>query len=196
MSTEPPSHPASPSILSPAALDRRSRLRRGCGQDTADEEDNHGDEIAKLRGEALPYQTNRRRPVGGTAILSHYKGKGDNVSTGFTISNAASRLYYRTLLRAIRPPPASKDLTKRILGSNQTAQEHALQVRTVLYLVDRELIDAGEIKVLWLDEHGKARWDNRIEPGSLENLTLSLQDAQRLDEMIDGNVSRGSLLLL
>ncbi len=72
----------------------------------------------------------------------------------------------------------------------------SMQVQAVLYLVDREAITSGLVKVLWLNEHGEAVWDNCIEPGSLEDLTLALQDANRLDEIADGNRNRGDLLLL
>jgi hypothetical protein len=72
----------------------------------------------------------------------------------------------------------------------------SMQVQAVLYLVDREAITSGLVKVLSLHEHGEAVWDNRIEPGSLEDLTLALQDANRLDGFADGNRNCGDLLLL
>ncbi|KAL4935812.1 hypothetical protein BDV06DRAFT_118688 [Aspergillus oleicola] len=70
------------------------------------------------------------------------------------------------------------------------------RVQAVLYLVDREAISAGVIKVLWLDEHGEAVWDNRIQPDGLEELTLQVQDAIRFDEIVDRDGNRGDLLLI
>ncbi|KAL4957813.1 hypothetical protein BDW69DRAFT_180198 [Aspergillus filifer] len=70
------------------------------------------------------------------------------------------------------------------------------RVQAVLYLVDREAITARQIKVLWLDEHGMAVWDNRIEPSGLEDLTLSLQGAVQFDEIVEEAGNRGDLLMI
>ncbi|KAL4941104.1 hypothetical protein BDV06DRAFT_7902 [Aspergillus oleicola] len=136
--------------------------------------------------------------------------------------------YYKPLVGAVRPAPASKELNERIIGARPLNEDEtnfqynngmtnedileqieavpeatlrelariSMQVQAVLYLVDREAITSGLVKVLWLNEHGEAVWDNCIEPGSLEDLTLALQDANSLDEIADGNRNRGDLLLL
>lgn len=41
-----------------------------------------------------------------------------------------------------------------------------LRIQTGLYLLDREAIESGLIKILWLDEHGQIAWENRLDPFS------------------------------
>ncbi|KAL4934862.1 hypothetical protein BDV06DRAFT_217834 [Aspergillus oleicola] len=57
-----------------------------------------------------------------------------------------------------------------------------LRIQAGLYLLDREAIESGLIKILWLDEHGQVAWENRLDPSTaaLSRLTRSLLNATSL----------------
>ncbi|KAJ5893086.1 hypothetical protein N7504_009777 [Penicillium tannophilum] len=69
-----------------------------------------------------------------------------------------------------------------------------LEFQVVVYLLDREAIETGLIKMLWLDEHGNSAWENRVEPSSLNSLSGAFMNGIRLDEITGGNSGRGSLI--
>jgi hypothetical protein len=59
--------------------------------------------------------------------------------------------------------------------------------QVVVYLLDREAIKTGLIKMLWLDEHGSSAWENRVEPSTIESLTVAFLSATPLSEMSGGS---------
>ncbi|KAI9040044.1 uncharacterized protein KD926_008607 [Aspergillus affinis] len=69
-----------------------------------------------------------------------------------------------------------------------------LRFQAGLYLLDREAIETGSIKVLWLDEHGQIAWENRLDPftSRLEGLTGALMNATDLIELAGYNGTRGA----
>ncbi|KAJ5773038.1 hypothetical protein N7457_007934 [Penicillium paradoxum] len=67
-----------------------------------------------------------------------------------------------------------------------------LEFQVVVYLLDREAIETGLIKMLWLDEHSCCIWDNRIHPDTVEWLAVAFLGATRLSEM--NSSGRGSLI--
>lgn len=71
-----------------------------------------------------------------------------------------------------------------------------LRIQAGLYLLDREAIESGLIKILWLDEHGQVVWDNRLDPftSALSRLTGSLMNAVSLLEMTGSDGTRGALI--
>ncbi|KAJ5802086.1 uncharacterized protein N7503_004536 [Penicillium pulvis] len=69
-----------------------------------------------------------------------------------------------------------------------------LEFQVVVCLLDREAIETGLIKILWLDEHGSSAWENRVEPSSLNSLSGAFMNGIRLDEITGGNSGRGSLI--
>ncbi|KAJ5248612.1 hypothetical protein N7468_000063 [Penicillium chermesinum] len=69
-----------------------------------------------------------------------------------------------------------------------------LEFQVVVYLLDREAIETGLIKMLWVDEHGNSAWENRVEPSSLNALSGALMNGIRLDEIAGGDSGRGSLI--
>ncbi|KAL4810096.1 hypothetical protein BDV18DRAFT_130283 [Aspergillus unguis] len=36
-----------------------------------------------------------------------------------------------------------------------------LRIQAGVYLLDREAIESGLVKIVWLDEHGQVAWENR-----------------------------------
>lgn len=72
----------------------------------------------------------------------------------------------------------------------------ALEFQALLYLVDREAIEMGLIKLLWLDEHGCCAWENRVAPASMYQLAGALLGATSFWELTQGNATRGCLLEL
>ncbi|PKY05238.1 hypothetical protein P168DRAFT_252492, partial [Aspergillus campestris IBT 28561] len=71
-----------------------------------------------------------------------------------------------------------------------------LRIQVGLYLLDREAIASGFIKVLWLDEHGQIAWENRLDPftSELDRLTGSLLNATSLVELAGYDGTRGALI--
>lgn len=71
-----------------------------------------------------------------------------------------------------------------------------LRIQAGLYLLDREAIESGLIKILWLDEHGQVAWENRLDPSTsaLSRLTGSLLNATSLVEMTGYKGTRGTLI--
>ncbi|PKY07643.1 hypothetical protein P168DRAFT_295373 [Aspergillus campestris IBT 28561] len=78
----------------------------------------------------------------------------------------------------------------------QTLALKALEFQALLYLVDREAIETGLIKLLWLDEHGCSAWENRVAPASMYQLAGALLGATGLGELTQGNATRGCLIEL
>ncbi|GAB1211882.1 hypothetical protein ATERTT37_001006 [Aspergillus terreus] len=71
-----------------------------------------------------------------------------------------------------------------------------LRIQVGLYLLDREAIESGLIKILWLDEHGQIAWENRFDAStsSLARLTGCLLNATSLVELAGYNGTRSALL--
>ncbi|KAJ6133525.1 hypothetical protein N7471_008740 [Penicillium samsonianum] len=69
-----------------------------------------------------------------------------------------------------------------------------LEFQVVVYLLDREAIETGLIKMLWLDEHGNSAWENRVDSCSVETLAVAFLRATQLSEMPGGSSGRGSLI--
>jgi hypothetical protein len=71
-----------------------------------------------------------------------------------------------------------------------------LKFQAGLYLLDREAIESGLIKILWLDEHGNIAWDNRLDPftSDLEGLAGALLGATSLVELTNYDGTRGALI--
>ncbi|KAL5044788.1 hypothetical protein BDW71DRAFT_208915 [Aspergillus fruticulosus] len=71
-----------------------------------------------------------------------------------------------------------------------------LRIQAGLYLLDREAIESGLIKILWLDEHGQVAWENRLDPSTsaLSRLTGSLLNATSLVEMTGYDGTCGALI--
>lgn len=69
-----------------------------------------------------------------------------------------------------------------------------LRIQAGLYLLDREAIESGLIKILWLDEHGQIAWENRLDPftSSLDQLTGALLNATSLVELAGYDGTRGA----
>ena len=71
-----------------------------------------------------------------------------------------------------------------------------VEVQTLLYLVDREAIERGLVKLLWLDENGCSTWENRVAPESMHRLRGELLGATSLEELTHGNATRGCVIEL
>ncbi|KAJ5192328.1 hypothetical protein N7449_008470 [Penicillium cf. viridicatum] len=69
-----------------------------------------------------------------------------------------------------------------------------LDFQVVVYLLDREAIETGLIKMLWLDEHGNSAWENRVETSTIEPLAVAFLGCTQLSEMSGGSSGRGSLI--
>ncbi|KAL5363783.1 hypothetical protein BJX96DRAFT_122316 [Aspergillus floccosus] len=69
-----------------------------------------------------------------------------------------------------------------------------LRIQAGLYLLDREAIEYGMVKILWLDEHGQIAWENRCDPYSLQGLTSALLSATRLVELGPNDGARGGVI--
>ncbi|GLI81500.1 hypothetical protein PoHVEF18_009881 [Penicillium ochrochloron] len=71
-----------------------------------------------------------------------------------------------------------------------------LRIQVGLYLLDREAIESGLIKILWLDEHGQIAWENRLDPftSTLSRLTGCLLNATSLVELAGYDGSGGALI--
>ncbi|KAJ6139158.1 hypothetical protein N7471_005644 [Penicillium samsonianum] len=69
-----------------------------------------------------------------------------------------------------------------------------LEFQVVVYLLDREAIETGLIKMLWLGEHGNSIWENRVHPYTVERLAAAFLGATRLSEMSGEGSGRGSLI--
>ncbi|KAL4997572.1 hypothetical protein BDV10DRAFT_91881 [Aspergillus recurvatus] len=71
-----------------------------------------------------------------------------------------------------------------------------LSIQAGLYLLDREAIESGLIKILWLDEHGQIAWENRLDPftSALSRLTGCLLNATSLVELAGYDGTRGALI--
>lgn len=71
-----------------------------------------------------------------------------------------------------------------------------LRIQAGLYLLDREAIESGLIKILWLDEHGQIAWENRLDPftSDLDRLTGTLLNATNLVELAGYDGTRGALI--
>lgn len=71
-----------------------------------------------------------------------------------------------------------------------------LRIQAGLYLLDREAIESGLIKILWLDEHGDIGWDHRLDPftSNLDSLTSALLSATSLVELANYDGTRLRLL--
>ncbi|KAJ5681002.1 hypothetical protein N7536_012141 [Penicillium majusculum] len=69
-----------------------------------------------------------------------------------------------------------------------------LEFQLVVYLLDREAIMTGLIRMLWLDEHGNSAWENRVEPSTTEPLAVAFLGCTQLSKMSGGSSSRGSLI--
>ncbi|GAQ10809.1 hypothetical protein ALT_8130 [Aspergillus lentulus] len=61
-------------------------------------------------------------------------------------------------------------------------------------LLDREAIESGLIRILWLDEHGNIVWDNRLDPfrTNLDGLAGALLSSITLGELANWNGTRGA----
>lgn len=71
-----------------------------------------------------------------------------------------------------------------------------LRIQVGVYLLDREAIESGLIKILWLDEHGQIAWENRLDPftSTLSRLTGCLLNATSLVELAGYDGTRGALI--
>ncbi|KAE8311076.1 hypothetical protein BDV41DRAFT_578924 [Aspergillus transmontanensis] len=71
-----------------------------------------------------------------------------------------------------------------------------LKIQAGLYLLDREAIESGLIKILWLDEHGNVAWHNRLDPSTsdLDGFTMALLSATSLVKLAGYDGTRGSLI--
>ncbi|KAB8239615.1 uncharacterized protein BDW43DRAFT_296001 [Aspergillus alliaceus] len=71
-----------------------------------------------------------------------------------------------------------------------------LKVQAGLYLLDREAIVSGLIKIIWIDEHGNMVRNNRLDPSisDLEGLTMALLNATSLVELANYVGTRGALI--
>jgi hypothetical protein len=71
-----------------------------------------------------------------------------------------------------------------------------LKIQAGLYLLDREAIESGLIKILWLDEHGNIAWHNRLDPSTsdLDGFMMALLSATSLVELAGYDGTRGSLI--
>ena len=61
-----------------------------------------------------------------------------------------------------------------------------------MYLLDREAITTGLIKVLWVNEHGQTLWENRVEPSTLTGLSMAQEDSCGLAEIVGYRAVRGA----
>lgn len=71
-----------------------------------------------------------------------------------------------------------------------------LKTQAGLYLLDREAIESGLVKILWLDEHGNVAWDNRLDPitSDLEGLMGALMNSTSLVELTNYDGTRGAMI--
>lgn len=69
-----------------------------------------------------------------------------------------------------------------------------LEFQVVVYLLDREAIETGLIKMLWLDEHGNTAWENRVEPYTVERLAVAFLSTTQLREISSGTSGQDSLI--
>ncbi|KAJ6125194.1 hypothetical protein N7471_012511 [Penicillium samsonianum] len=71
----------------------------------------------------------------------------------------------------------------------------SVQVQTTVYLLDREAITTGLIKVLWVNEHGQTLWENRVEASTLTGLSMAQEDSCGLAEIVGYRAVRGALIV-
>ncbi|PLN80635.1 hypothetical protein BDW42DRAFT_194304 [Aspergillus taichungensis] len=71
-----------------------------------------------------------------------------------------------------------------------------LEFQALLFLVDREAIETGLVKLFWLDEYGCIAWENRVAPARMYQLAGALLGATSLGELTQGNATRGCLIEL
>ena len=71
-----------------------------------------------------------------------------------------------------------------------------LKIQAGIYLLDREAIESGLIKILWLDEHGDIAWHNRLDPSTsdLDGFMMALLSATSLVELAGYDGTWGSLI--
>ena len=71
-----------------------------------------------------------------------------------------------------------------------------LRIQARIYLLDKEAIESGFIKVVWIDEHGDCVWDNRLDPvvSDVEGLAGALMNSTSLVEITGYNGTRGALI--
>ena len=62
--------------------------------------------------------------------------------------------------------------------------------------LDREVIESGLIKIIWLDEHGQIAWENQLDPCTcdLGRLTGALLNATDLVELAGYDGTYGALI--
>ncbi|OOO06657.1 hypothetical protein F9C07_2262210 [Aspergillus flavus] len=71
-----------------------------------------------------------------------------------------------------------------------------IKIQTGLYLLDRDSIESGLIKILWLDEHGNVAWHSRLDPSTsdFDGFMMQLLSATSLVELAGYDGTRGSLI--
>ncbi|PWY95288.1 hypothetical protein BO94DRAFT_508457 [Aspergillus sclerotioniger CBS 115572] len=71
-----------------------------------------------------------------------------------------------------------------------------LRIQVGVYLVDREAIESGTIKILWLDEHAEVIWENRLDPwvANLEGLTGAHLSTASLAELVGYDGTWGAMI--
>ncbi|OQE39092.1 hypothetical protein PENCOP_c007G03819 [Penicillium coprophilum] len=69
-----------------------------------------------------------------------------------------------------------------------------LEFQAVIYLLNREAIKTGLVKMLWLDEHDYSAWKNRVAPSCLGALAGAFLSCIQLDEITGGTSGRGSMI--
>jgi hypothetical protein len=71
-----------------------------------------------------------------------------------------------------------------------------LKIQAGLYVLDREAIESGLVKILWLDEHGNIAWDNRLNPftSDLEGVMGALLNHTSLVDLTNGDGTSGALI--
>lgn len=73
-------------------------------------------------------------------------------------------------------------------------RDSRVEIQAGVNLLDREAIESGLIRILWLDEHGNIVWDNRLDPfrTNLDGLAGALLSSITLGELANWNGTRGA----
>ncbi|KAJ5991313.1 hypothetical protein N7522_011520 [Penicillium canescens] len=91
------------------------------------------------------------------------------------------------------------ELVAQVEGEDEDCRELSLvelRIQAGIYLLDKEAIESGFIKVVWIDEHGDCVWDNRLDPvvSDVEGLAGALMNSTSLIEITGYNGTRGALI--
>jgi hypothetical protein len=74
---------------------------------------------------------------------------------------------------------------QEIEGAEDGMERLSMKVVERLYIVDREALEEGLVKVIWLDCHGECLWNNKIRPEGMLDFTGAWRAMVSLDEILE-----------